>query len=218
MKTTDRELQEMVLNGLEWEPGVDAGHIGVAVRDGIVTLTGTVTTLHQKWTAERAARHVFGVRAVANDIEVAPDDATARTDPAIADAAANALRWNAAVPLDAVQVTVRQGWVTLTGEVDWQYQREAAERAVQHLYGVKGVANSIFVRPHVSLPDVKAKIENAFRRSAEVDAAHVQVEAIDGNVILRGTVRSLTERKEAERAAWSAPGVTNVDDRLVVAP
>ena len=218
MKTTDRELQEMVLNALEWEPGADAARIGVTVKDGIVTLNGTVTTLHQKWTAERASRHVFGVRAVANDIEVAPDEATSRSDTAIAEAAANALTWNAAVPLDSVKVTVRQGWITLNGSVDWQYQRQAAEHAVEHLYGVKGVSNSILVKPHVTAGDVKDKIQDAFKRSAEVDASHVQVEAKDGCITLRGTVRSLLERTEAERAAWAAPGVTTVDDRLVVAP
>lgn len=218
MKTTDRELQEMVLNALEWEPGVDAARIGVIVRDGVVTLSGTVTTLHQKWAAERAARHVYRVRAVANDIEVSPDQASARTDSAIAEAAANALTWNAAVPLDSVTATVRQGWITLTGSVDWQYQRQAAEHAVQHLFGVKGVSNSILVKPHVTAGDVKAKIQNAFKRSAEVDASHVEVDARDGRIVLRGTVKSLSERTEAERAAWGAPGVTAVDDRLVVAP
>jgi osmotically-inducible protein OsmY len=218
MNTANRELQEMVLNALEWEPGIDAGSIGVTVREGVVTLTGQATTLYGKWTAERAARHVYGVRAVANDIEVSPDETTRRTDSDIAQAAANALLWNASVPLNSVKVTVRQGWLTLTGTVDWHYQRLAAERAVEHLYGVKGVANSVALKPHASATDVKAKIELAFKRSAEVDATHVQVEAIDGQVILRGTVKSLNEREEAERAAWAAPGVKAVDDRIVVAP
>ncbi len=218
MHTTNRELQEMVLNALEWEPGLDAGRVGVTVKDGVVTLTGRTTTLHGKWTAERAARHVYGVRAVANDIEVAPDETTSRADPDIAQAAANALMWNASVPLNSVQTTVRNGWITLTGTVDWHYQRQTAERAVEHLYGVKGVANSILLKPHASASDVKAKIENAFKRSAEIDATHVQVEARDGQIILRGTVKSLNEREEAERAAWAAPGVKAVDDRIVVAP
>jgi osmotically-inducible protein OsmY len=218
MNTTNRELQEMVLNALEWEPGLDAGTVGVTVKDGIVTLTGRTTTLYGKWTAERAARHVFGVRAVANDIEVAPDEETTRTDADIAEAAANGLTWNASVPLNSVQATVRQGWITLTGTVDWHYQRQAAERAVEHLYGVKGVANSIVLKPRASAADVKTKIEQAFTRSAEVDATHVQVEARDGQVILRGTVKSLNEREEAERAAWAAPGVKAVDDRIIVAP
>lgn len=215
---TNRELQEMVLNALEWEPGVDAAQIGVTVRNGVVTLTGNVTTLRQKWNAERATRHVHGVVALANDIEVMPDQTTTRSDSAIAEAVANALAWNAAVPANAVQATLRHGWVTLNGTVDWQYQREAAEHAVEHLYGVKGVANSILVKPQLSETDVKEKIESAFKRSAEIDAANVEVESHGGTVILRGKVRSLSERSEAERAAWAAPGVTKVDDRLVVVP
>lgn len=215
---TNRELQEMVLNALEWEPGVDAAQIGVTVRNGVVTLTGNVTTLRQKWNAERATRHVHGVVALANDIEVMPDQTTTRSDSAIAEAVANALAWNAAVPANAVQATLRHGWVTLNGTVDWQYQREAAEHAVEHLYGVKGVSNSILVKPQLSETDVKEKIESAFKRSAEIDAANVEVESHGGTVILRGKVRSLSERSEAERAAWAAPGVTKVDDRLVVVP
>lgn len=215
---TDRELQEQVLAALEWEPGVNAARIGVSVNDGVVTLQGTVTTFAQKWTAERTAGHVFGVRAVANDLEVTPDAATSRTDSTIAQAVASALEWDSAIPDNAVKATVTSGWVTLTGTVGWQFEKSAAERAVRNLYGVKGVTNSMIVKPHVSVGDVKAKIESAFKRSAEIDAQHVKVEARDGAVILTGTVRSLSERAEAERAAWAAPGVTKVDDRLLVAP
>lgn len=218
MKADDRELQEQVLEALEWEPGCDAAQIGVTVRDRVVTLRGTVMTLHQKWTAERAARHIFGVRAVANDLDVAPTGEAARSDSAIAEAAANALDWDSAVPNDTVKATVRNGWVTLTGAVAHQYEKSAAELAVQRLYGVKGVANSIIVKPQVSVGDVKTKIENAFKRSAEIDAHRIKVEARDGTVVLTGTVHSLIEREEAERAAWAAPGVSNVDDRLVVVP
>jgi osmotically-inducible protein OsmY len=215
---TDRELQSQVLSALEWEPVLDAAHIGVTVSNGVVTLQGGVVTFREKWEAERAARHVYGVRAVANDLQVNPDRVTARSDSAIAEAAANALSWDTAVPQQAVQVTVREGWLTLTGSVPWHFQRVAAERAVQHLFGMKGVANSILVVPHVNASDVKAKIESAFKRSAEIDSQHVKVEAMDDGVVLTGTVRSLSEREEAERAAWSAPGVKKVDDRLVVAP
>jgi osmotically-inducible protein OsmY len=216
--TTDRELQERVLKALEWEPGVDAAQVGVSAKDGIVTLRGTVTTLFQKYEAERAVRHVFGVRALADELEVVPDGATHRTDTDIATAAANALEWDSAVPLRAVKATVHGGWVTLAGTVDWQYQKAAAERSVRRLYGVKGVLDSIVVRPHASAMDVKVKIESAFKRSAEIDASKVTVETLDGAVVLKGTVRSLAERDEAERAAWAAPGVTKVDDRLMVVP
>jgi osmotically-inducible protein OsmY len=215
---TDREIQEQVLQALEWEPGVEAADVGVSVDDGVVTLLGEVGTLRQKWLAERAARHVYGVRAVANDLTVTPDNASTRTDPAIAQAVANAIEWDSALPDGAVKATVRNGWVTLNGTVPWQYQRAAAERAVQHLYGVKGVNNSIMVRPHITPGDVKAKIEAAFKRSAEVDADRVQVETRDGTVVLRGTVHSLLERDEAERAAWAAPGVSRVEDHLLVVP
>jgi len=216
--TADRDLQEKVLQALEWEPGVDAAEVGVSVDDGVVTLRGEVGTLREKWLAERAARHVQGVRAVANDLEVTPDTAAARSDSSIAQAVANTLEWDSAIPDGAVQATVRTGWVTLTGTVMWQYQKAAAERAVTHLYGVKGVNNSILVRPHATPGDVRVKIEDAFKRSAEVDAQRIRVEAKDGTVVLTGTVHSLVEREEAERAAWAAPGVTHVDDRLVVVP
>lgn len=214
----DRQLQEKVLAALEWEPGVDAARIGVTVKDGVVTLQGPVTTYYQRSMAERAARHVFGVRAVANDLIVMPDSGTSRSDADIARAVANALEWDSSVPDHAVTPTVSNGWVTLNGTVAWQYQKSAAEEAVQHLLGVKGVTNQVAIKPRVSIGDVKAKIETAFKRSAEIDARHVTVQASDGGVILTGTVRSLSERDEAERAAWAAPGVTRVDDRLVVTP
>ena len=213
---TDRRLQEDVLAALEWEPGVEAADIGVSVRDGVATLRGTVTTLRQKWTAERAARHVFGIRAVANDVDVNPAGDASCSDPAIAATAANALEWDSSVPDNAVKVTVRNGWVTLTGSVPCPFEKSAAEFVVGHVPGVKGVANSIIVRAHVSHSDVKTRIEEAFKRSAESDAQRVMVETRDGAVVLTGTVRSLNERDEAERAAWTAPGVTKVDDRLVI--
>lgn len=214
---TDRDLQDEVLAALEWEPGVNAAQIGVTVGDGVVTLRGTVSTLQEKWIAERAARHLAGVRAVANDLDVSPTGNAVRSDSAIAEVAANALEWDSAVPDGAVKVTVRNGWVTLTGAVAHQYEKSAAELAVQRLYGVKGVANSIVVKPCVSAGDVKAKIEDALKRSAMIDAQRISVAAREGAVVLTGTVRSLAERDDAERAAWAAPGVTKVIDRLVVA-
>jgi len=215
---TDRQLQEEVLAALEWEPGVNAAHIGVSVNDSVVTLQGKVTTLRERYLAEHAASHVYLVRAVANDIEVAPDKATTRSDPAIAEAVANALEWESAVPDSAVKATVSKGWVTLTGTVAWAYQRAAAERAIRHLTGVKGASNAIVIEPTVSAGDVKASIERALTRRAEIDARRITVQAREGTVVLTGTVHSLFERAEAERAAWAAPGVTSVDDRLVVEP
>lgn len=215
---TDRQLQEQVLAALEWEPGVDAAGIGVTVKDGVVTLQGPLTTFHQRSMAERATRHVCGVRAVANDLIVTPDSSTSRSDGDIARAVANALEWDSSVPRNAVTPTVANGWVTLNGTVTWQYQKSAAAEAVQQMYGVKGVINDITIKPRVSIGDVKAKIESAFKRSAEIDARHVNVQASDGGVILTGTVRSLSERDEAERAAWAAPGVRKVDDRLLITP
>jgi osmotically-inducible protein OsmY len=215
---TDKQLQESIVKALDWEPAVNAAQIGTTVQQGVVTLTGRVGTLREKWTAEKTARHVWGVRAIANEIEVAPDGIAMRSDTAIATAAANALDWNSSIPPDAVQVTVRHGWVTLTGTVPWQYQKTSAEKAMAHLYGVKGVSNAIVVRSPVVVADVRQKIEDAFRRSADIDAKHLTVEARNGTVVLKGTVHSLTERDAAEHAVWAAPGVVAIDDRLVVTP
>ena len=214
----DRELQERVLKALDWEPSVNAAQIGVTVERGTVTMAGRVGALREKWMAEKAARHIWGVRAVANELTVAPDDASMRSDTAIADAAVNALNWNSAIPPELIQVTVHDGWVTLSGTVRWQYQKATAEKAIEDLYGVKGVANSIVVKAPVTASDVRQKIEEAFKRSADIDAKRVSVEAQNGTVVLRGTVHSLTERTAAEHAAWAAPGVIAIDDQLVVAP
>lgn len=214
---TDREIQDEVLAALEWEPGVHAEHVGVSVVDGVVTLQGIVTTLREKYLAERTARQLKAVRAIANDLTVAPDSTVSRSDSAIAAAAANAMEWDSAIPDGTVKATVRNGWVTLTGTVAEAYQRSAAERAIRNMNGIKGVSNDIVVQPVVSVEDVRGSIERAFRRSAEIDAEHVTVEARDGIVTLTGRVHSLSERTAAERAAWAAPGVTRVDDRLLVA-
>ena len=215
---TDNQLQESIVKALDWEPAVNAAQIGTTVQQGVVTLTGRVGTLREKWMAEKTARHVWGVRAIANELEVAPDGIGARTDTAIASAAVNALNWNSSIPPESVQVTVRSGWVTLTGTLPWQYQKAAAEKAIAHLYGVKGVANAVTVQSPVVIADVRQKIEEAFKRSADIDAKHLTVEARNGTVVLKGTVHSLTERDAAEHAAWAAPGVVAIDDRLVVAP
>jgi osmotically-inducible protein OsmY len=214
---TDLELQQDVHAALEFEPGVNATRVGVTVDSGVVALRGDVITYQEKLTAERTARDVHGVRALANDLQVKPTCTLTRGDPEIAKAVANVLDLDSAIPPRSVQTTVQSGWVTLTGEVPWQFQRMAAEGALRHLFGIKGIVNLIRVMPHVKISDVKARIEAAFRRSAEIDAKNVRVEAHDGVVTLSGRVHSLGEREAAEQAAWAAPGVTKVEDRLLVA-
>ena len=216
---TDEEIQRKVLDELKWDPEVDPTDVGVEVDDGVVTLTGTVESYPMKYAAEEAAKRVLGVKAVANDIEVKLPGERVRTDTEIAQAAANALEWNTQVPHERIKVTVRDGWVTLEGNVDWPYQREAAKRAVENLTGVRGVTNLIEVRaPKVSPEEVRARIEEALERSAELDARRIRVEARDGKVILSGTVRSWVEREEAERAAWATKGVSDLENRITISP
>jgi osmotically-inducible protein OsmY len=215
---TDRELQEHVQKALDWEPSVDAADIGVSVDNSVVTLRGDVKTYSEKIAAERVAFGVYGVKAVANDINVRLASAQQRTDSDIAQAALAALKWNTTVPAAKISVSVSDGWVTLKGQVSWHYQRAAAARAVRDLTGVRGVTNSITLEPHVTIADVRSKIEAALTRSAEVDARRINVLIADGKVTLSGNVHSVYERDEARRAAWSAPGVTLVDDRIAVMP
>lgn len=215
---TDRDLQQNVQNALDWEPSIESTEIGVSVDNGIVTLRGDVHSYAEKSAAERVALRVYGTKAVANDINIRLISRYERTDTEIAQAAVSALKWNTMVPADKVNLAVSNGWITLTGTVDWQYQRHAAERTVRDLMGVKGVTNNITLKPHVQAGDVQSKIEAAFKRSAEIDARRVNVTASDGKIILSGNVRSWAERQEAERAAWAAPGVTRVEDRITVVP
>jgi osmotically-inducible protein OsmY len=213
---TDLELKANVESELKWERSVNAAEVGVAVKDGIVTLTGHVQSYWQKSAAERAAGRVSGVRAVVNELEIRLPTSSERTDEDIARAALNALSWSVSVPADRIKVKVSKGWITLEGNVEWQYQKAAAEKVVRDLVGVKGVVNLIEVKPRASTAEVKAAIEAALKRSAEVDASNIQVEADGDKVILRGTVRSWAEREEAERAAWRAAGVRSVDNRITV--
>jgi len=211
---TDHELQKDVLAELRWEQGIEASEIGVAVKDGVVTLTGKVDTYLKKWRAEEAAHRVNGVTAVANDIEVRTIGE--RTDTDIAAAAVHALKWDASLPADKIQVTVDKGWVTLKGELEWQYQKQEAERVIRRLWGVKGVSNLITLKPLASPSDLKKKIEDALVRSAQVDAKGITVEVQGSKAILKGKVRSWAERQEAERTAWLAPGIIAVDNQITL--
>jgi osmotically-inducible protein OsmY len=213
----DLELKRAVEAELNFEPSINAAEIGVSVKDGVVTLTGRVPSYWEKVAAERAAARVASVKAVANELEVRLPGSSERTDEDIARAAVDALKWNVLVPQDRIKVKVSKGWVTLEGTVDWQYQKSGAEKAVRRLVGVVGVSNLIEVKPSVSKAEVKSAIESALKRLAEVDANRIQVETQDGKVILSGTVRSWFEREEAERAAWSAPGVRAVEDHIAIA-
>lgn len=213
----DRQLQEDILNELDWEPSVDASRIGVEVSEGVATLSGHVDSYTQKWAAERAAQRVAGIKSVAVELDVVLPGPHKRNDTEIAKAATDAIDWNASIPKDTVKLVVEDGWVTLSGEAEWAFIRNTAEASVRNLYGVKGVLNKISIRPNIKPRGVKSKIEAALYRRAHLDATAITVGVEEGTVTLTGEVDSLAERNTIEWAAWSAPGVQKVIDNLVVA-
>ena len=215
---SDSEIERDIRDELKWDPDLDADDIAVSVKNGVVTLAGFTKSYTDRWEAEAAAKRVAGVLAVANDIEVRLPEIDRRPDPDIARDAVTALKAQLPISYDRIKVVVKDGWITLEGAVEWQYQKSTAEYAVRKLKGVKGVTNVITVKPKVEPSELKRKIQEAFKRNAEVDANRITVEANGSEVVLKGSVRSWIEREEAERVAWSAPGVTMVDDRIVVSP
>lgn len=215
-KKSDEEIQRDVLAELKWDARVLPNEVGVSVKDGVVLLTGHVDSFYKKWAAEEAARSVRGVVAVANDLEVKLPASAERTDEDIARAAMNALESDTLLGSKNLQITVSNGWITVRGEVDWNYQKADAERLLRRLWGVKGVTNLITIKARPTPDEIKAKIEKALVRSAELDAQRISVEVQGSKAILKGKVRSWAEREEAERTAWVAPGITQVEDQLQV--
>lgn len=214
---SDLTLRRDILDELEFQPHIDAGAIGVAVENGIVSLTGHVRTYAEKIAAERAVKRVKGVRAVAEEIEVLVPSELDLSDEVIAARCLDVIHWNAAIPEERIQVKVQHGWVTLEGEVDWQYQREAAQNAVRKLAGVIGIDNMLMLQPKTEPNDIKQRIDSALARNAELDTTHIRVSVQGTTVTLEGRVHLWLERKAAEHAAWAVPGVMHVDNQILIA-
>ena len=214
---SDLTLRKLILEELEFQPDIDAANIGVAVENGVVTLTGHVNSYAQKISAERAVKGIKGVRALAEEIQVRLEKGAGTADDTIANRALNIIHWSSDVPEGDIAIMVQNGWITLEGEVDWQYQKETAEQAVRKLSGVVGVDNRLTLRPRVDVGDIQRRIEEALKRNAEIDARAIHIK-VDGDVVrLEGRVHLWRERQIAERAAWSVPGVRQVDDQLLIA-
>lgn len=213
---TDSEIQKDVMAELKWEPFLNATEIGVAVHDGIVTLSGYVSTYAKRYAAEKAAWRVKGVKAVAEKLEVRLGPDGKLTDEEVASSIISTLKWHTTIPDEQIKVRVSDGWVYLDGQVDWNYQRVAAGNAIRSLKGVRGVSNLITIKPVINVAGVKDNIRQALERSADVEASHIQVETKGNEVVLKGNIRSFEERRAAEQAAWSAAGVVSVKDELVI--
>jgi len=213
---TDIQIQKDVMEELRSQPYLNASQIGVAVKDGIVTLSGQVDSLSKKLTAEKAAKKVAGVKAVAEDIQVGISPSFKKTDAEIAEAVLNALKWHTAVQEEKIKIKVEEGVVRLEGEVEWDYQRNNAKSAIENLTGVRSVVNLIRIRPRITAADIQQKIRSAFQRSATVDAGKIITEVAANKVTLYGKVRSLAEKEDAEIAAWNAPGVVSVESHLEI--
>jgi osmotically-inducible protein OsmY len=212
----DAMLRQNVLDELAWRPAIESAHIGVTADHGVVTLTGHVPSYAKKYEAEQAVKRVDGIRGIADELEVRYPGAPSTKDDEIAKRALNSLAWDSLVPRDSIKVTITNGWVTLDGEVQWQFEKNAAASVVRNLYGVVGVTNDIKLKTKPQPPDVKARIERALKRSAQLDSDTIRVSVNDGTVTLEGTVDSWAAREQAEDAAWSAPGVNSVRDLLSV--
>jgi osmotically-inducible protein OsmY len=213
---TDAEIQKDILAQLKWEPFLNPASIGVSVKDGVVTLSGQVDSYSKKIGAELAVKKIAGVKAIANDVHVGVSPVYLRTDTEIAEAVARTLQWHVAIKEDKIKIVVEKGVVTLSGEVDWNYQRQAAVDAIQHMAGITRVNNYIAVKPSVSSTDVHGRISQALQRNATLDSEKISVDVLGPKVVLRGAVRSIAEKGNAEMAAWFAPGVTSVDNKLAI--